>query len=119
MPFEVWGGEQLRDFTYVDDAVDAFLLAGSKPEAVGRVFNVGGTSPVSLRALAEMMVEINGGGRFEMRHFPEDRRKIDIGDFYANDTLLRETLGWGHHTTLETAIERTLEYYRRELPYYL
>ena len=38
-PFEVWGGEQLRDFTYVDDAVEAFLLAAAKPEAVGEVFN--------------------------------------------------------------------------------
>lgn len=119
MPFEVWGGEQLRDFTYVDDAVDAFLLAGLKPEAIGRVFNVGGTPPVSLHALAQMMVEINGGGRFEVREFPEERRKIDIGDFYSDDTLLRETLGWAHSTTIETAIERTLEYYRRELPYYL
>ncbi len=35
-PFEVWGGEQLRDFTYVDDAVDAFLLAATQPRAVGR-----------------------------------------------------------------------------------
>jgi UDP-glucose 4-epimerase len=119
MPFEVWGGDQLRDFTYVDDAVDAFLLAGSRPEAIGRVFNVGGTPPVSLRELARMMVEINGGGNFDVRPFPEDRRKIDIGDFYANDTLLRETLGWDHNTTLASAVEQTLEYYRRELPYYL
>ena len=41
-PFEVWGGEQLRDFTYVDDAVDAFLLAAAREDANGQVFNLGG-----------------------------------------------------------------------------
>ena len=118
-PFEVWGGEQLRDFTYVDDAVEAFLLAGSHPDAAGKIFNVGGTAPVSLRQLAEMMIEENGGGNFVVREFPPDRRKIDIGDFYADDTLLRKTLGWEHRTSLRTAVERTLDYYRRELSYYL
>ena len=118
-PFEVWGGEQLRDFTYVDDAVDAFLLAGARDESYGRVFNVGGTPPASLRELAQLMVDINGGGSFAVREFPEERKKIDIGDFYADDRLLRETLGWEHRTTLANAVEETLDYYRRELPYYL
>lgn len=118
-PFEVWGGDQLRDFTYVDDAVEAFLLAGSREEADGQVFNVGGTPPVSLRELAELMVSVNRGGNFIMREFPEDRRKIDIGDFYADDTWLRNTLGWEHRTSLRTAVERTLEYYSHELKHYL
>lgn len=117
--FEVWGGDQLRDFTYVDDAVDAFLIAGAHDEAAGGVFNVGGTPPVSLRELAELMVEVNGSGKFVVREFPEDRKKIDIGDFYADDTLIREVLGWEHHTSLSTAVHQTLEFYRHELPYYL
>jgi UDP-glucose 4-epimerase len=118
-PFEVWGGNQLRDFTYVDDAVNAFLLAGSHDEAVGGVFNVGGTPPVSLREMAELMVEVNGSGEFVVRDFPEDRRKIDIGDFYADYTLIHEVLGWEHHTSLASAVRQTLDYYRHELPYYL
>jgi UDP-glucose 4-epimerase len=118
-PFEVWGGEQLRDFTYVDDAVEAFLLAGSREEATGRIFNVGGNPPVSLRALADLMVEVNRGGNFTVKEFPAERKKIDIGDFYADDTLLRETLGWKHRTTLRSAIEKTLNYYSHELSYYI
>ncbi len=118
-PFEVWGGNQLRDFTYVDDAVDAFLLAGASEAAEGSVFNVGGTPPVSLRELAELMVEVNGGGKFVVREFPEDRRKIDIGDFYADDALIHEVLGWEHHTSLASAVRHTLDFYRHELSYYL
>lgn len=118
-PFEVWGGSQLRDFTYVDDAVEAFLLAASRSEAEGQVFNVGGTPPVTLLELAELLVDVNGGGTFVTREFPADRQKIDIGDFYADDTLIRKTLGWTHRTSLEAALEKTLGYYRQELPYYV
>jgi len=118
-PFEVWGGDQLRDFTYVDDAVEAFLLAGASADAAGRVFNVGGTAPVSLKGLAQLLVDINGSGRFTVRDFPEERLKIDIGDFYADDRAIRDALGWKHETTLRDALEQTLDYYRHELPYYL
>ncbi len=51
-PLEVWGGEQLRDFTYVDDCVDAMLLAGREEKANGRIFNLGGPSIINLKDLA-------------------------------------------------------------------
>jgi UDP-glucose 4-epimerase len=87
---EVWGGEQLRDFTYVDDAVEAFLLAAAKDEAIGEVFNLGGPPPVTLEELALTLVELNGGGAYVVRTFPADRKKIDIGDYYADDRLIRK-----------------------------
>ncbi|MBL9189241.1 MAG: NAD-dependent epimerase/dehydratase family protein [Opitutaceae bacterium] len=118
-PIEVWGGEQLRDFTYVEDAVEAFLLAAARPEAVGEVFNLGGPPPVSLQKLAAMLVELNGGGRFTVRAFPGDRKKIDIGDYFADDRLIGRKLGWKPRTDLRTALARTLEYYRRELAHYV
>ena len=118
-PFEVWGGGQRRDFTYVDDAVEAFLLAATRPEAVGGAFNLGGTAPVSLGELAELLVETNGGGSFIVREFPADRKKIDIGDYYADFSLIKRRLGWRPRTDLRTALARTLAYYRRELSSYL
>lgn len=118
-PFEVWGGEQWRDFTYVDDAVEAFLLAGAHPAAVGEVFNLGGPPPVTLRQLAEMLVAVNGGGKFAVKKFPGDRRKIDIGDFYADYGLITQKLGWRPRVALPTALARTLAYYRKELPHYV
>ncbi len=118
-PFEVWGGEQLRDFTYVDDAVEAFLLAAAKPEAVGEVFNLGGPPRVTLQRLAELLVEINRGGSFVVREFPADRRRIDIGDYFADGRLISRRLGWKPRTDLRTALERTVAYYRRELRHYV
>lgn len=118
-PIEVWGGEQLRDFTYVDDAVEAFLLAAAKAEGVGEVFNLGGPPAVSLRELAELMVEVHGGGEFVVREFPADRKKIDIGHYYADDRLIARKLGWKWRTNLRTALERTIAYYRAEWKHYL
>ena len=118
-PFEVWGGDQLRDFTYVDDAVEAFLLAASREAAIGKAFNLGGPPPVTLRQLAELLVKINGAGRFVVRKFPADRKQIDIGDYYADDRLIGRTLGWRPQTSVRAALTRTLAYYRKELRHYL
>ena len=118
-PIEVWGGAQLRDFTYVDDAVEAFLLAAAHPQAIGGVFNLGGPPPVTLQRLAELLVEINGSGEIVVREFPADRKRIDIGDYYADDRLIRRKLGWRARTGLRAALTQTLAYYCKELRHYL
>jgi UDP-glucose 4-epimerase len=118
-PFEVWGGEQWRDFTYVDDAAEAFLLAAARDEAIGEAFNLGGPPRVTLRGLAELLVRLNDGGEFVVRDFPADRKKIDIGDYYADDRLIREKLGWRPRTDLRAALRQTLAYYRAELRHYV
>ncbi len=118
-PFEVWGGEQLRDFTYVGDCVDALIRAAASEAAEGEVFNLGGPPPVTLHELADLMVECNGGGEYRVKAFPADRRKIDIGDFYADWSLIRSRLGWRPRTSLRSAVIRTLAFYRDELANYL
>jgi len=112
--FEVWGdGSQRRDFTYVDDAVEAFLLAASDPGAHGLAFNLGGERAVTLAELAELAVAANGAGSYRVVPFPEDRRAIDIGDFEADDRKIRDLLGWRPTVTLEDGLARSLAYYRR------
>jgi UDP-glucose 4-epimerase len=116
--FEVWGGEQLRDFTYVDDAVEAFLLAATSEHADGQVYNLGGCEVISLRELAKLLVKINGGGEFQVGEFPAERKRIDIGDYYADDRSIRGELGWEPQVSLRDGIARTLDYYRDHLKHY-
>jgi UDP-glucose 4-epimerase len=118
-PFEVWGGDQLRDLTFVDDAIEAFLLAAGDEKAEGAVFNLGGPPPVTLQHLAETLVKLNRGGTFTVKQFPTERKKIDIGDFYADDRLIRRKLGWKPRTDLTSALTQTLAYYRSELKHYV
>lgn len=118
-PFEVWGGEQLRDFTYVDDCVDAMLMAAISEKANGQVFNLGGDCVNSLKDLAKRLVEANGSGNYINRAFPDDRKKIDIGDYYSDYTLIRETLGWKPKIPLEEGLKKTIEFYRKNMEYYI
>jgi UDP-glucose 4-epimerase len=105
-------GSQLRDLTYVDDAVDAFLLAAERDEANGRVYNLGGPPPVSLIDLAHVVVDAAGSGSIRTIPFPEDRKSIDIGDFYADWSAIGRELGWRPAVPVEEGVKRTLEYYR-------
>jgi UDP-glucose 4-epimerase len=116
--FEVWGGEQLRDFTFVDDAVDAFLLAATDADS-GRVYNLGGAEVVSLETVAQLLVQVAGSGSYVIREFPVERKRIDIGDYYAEDALIESALGWSPRVTLEEGLRRTVAYYRAHLDAYL
>jgi UDP-glucose 4-epimerase len=118
-PFEVWGGEQLRDFTYVDDAVEAFLLAAASPEAAGQVYNLGGPTVLTLQQMADLLVEAAGGGTYTVREFPADRKRIDIGDYYADDQSIRRALGWEPKVAERDGLARTLAFYRAHLDAYL
>jgi UDP-glucose 4-epimerase len=118
-PFEVWDGRQLRDFSYVDDTVDAFLLAAVNQEANGRVFNLGGDCVISLKDLADLLIEKNGGGEYTVCPFPSKRKRIDIGDYHANDGLIRSVLGWEPKVSLREGLARTLIFYREHLEHYL
>ena len=118
-PFEVWDGDQLRDFTYVDDAVDALLLAAASEEANGQDLNLGGDRAISLRDLADLLVDVNGGGEYSVRTFPADRKRIDIGDYYADFGSIRATLGWAPKVPLRDGLARTLAFYREHLPHYV
>ena len=126
-PFEVWGGEQLRDYTYVDDCVSALQLAASSDVAVGQIYNMGGCGePVSLLETAETLVaaarDLNlplAKEPFVLRVYPSERKKIDIGDYYADDHKIRLQLGWQPQVGLREGLRRTLAYYATELEHYL
>ncbi len=118
-PFEVWDGPQLRDFTFVHDAVDAFLMAAVSEAADGRAFNLGGDCVISLRDLAALLVTINGSGEYVVRDYPADRKRIDIGDYYADYNLIRSVLGWEPRTTLRDGLLATLDFYRANLAHYV
>lgn len=117
--FEVWEGQQLRDFTFVDDAVDAFLMAAASEAANGQLFNLGGDSVVSLSELADLLVKVNKGGQYRVHSFPADRKQIDIGDYYADFSLIHSTLGWVPKVSLQEGLDRSLAFYREHLSHYL
>lgn len=118
-PIRVFGeGQQRRDFNFVDDVVDALLLAAMSEKSVGQVYNLGSAEVVPLKALAEMLVEVNGSGSYELAPFPEDLKSIDIGDYYGDFRKIASDLGWNPKVSLREGLQQTIEYYRRNARFY-
>jgi UDP-glucose 4-epimerase len=118
-PIQVFGtGGQRRDFNFVSDVVDALLRAAASDQSAGQIFNLGHSEHVDLKELAELLIRINGSGRYELIPFPEDRKTIDIGDYYANFDKIRRVLGWSPQVPVETGLSKTLEYYREHHAHY-
>lgn len=111
-PIKVFGdGKQLRDFNYVDDCVNALLLAGISDTTNGKVYNLGSPEVIGLKALAELIVDLGYGGTFKLIPFPPERKAIDIGDYYSDFNLIAQELGWKPKITFEEGLRRTVEFY--------
>jgi len=111
-------GSQLRDFSFIDDTVDAFLLAGLSDAAIGNVFNLAGTEPASLLEVTRLLVELAGRGDYVLAPFPPEKKAIDVGSVYADDTRLRRTLGWEPRVDLTSGLQRTLDFFRAHRAHY-
>jgi UDP-glucose 4-epimerase len=119
-PLTIYGnGMQVRDFNYVDDAIDALLLAALSKTANGQIYNLGSDDPINLLNLAKLMIEICGEGCYELLTFPEERKRIDIGDFYGDYRKIRSKLGWRPKVSLRDGLVQTIAYYQEHLQHYL
>jgi len=111
-------GQQQRDFDYIDDVVEALLVVAANTNAAGQVYNLGGDEPISLLALAQLLIEVNGSGRYRIVPFPPERERIDIGDFCGDYARIREQLGWRPRVPLREGLARTLAFYRQHREQY-
>jgi nucleoside-diphosphate-sugar epimerase len=117
---EVWGdGLQIRDFNYVDDVTDAMLMAALSEQSNGQIYNLGSPERFNLKDLAALMIKVHGRGEYAVVPFPEDRKPIDIGDYYADYRKIRGALNWNPRHALDQGLTRTLEYYYQFIHDYL
>ncbi len=117
---QVFGdGSQIRDFIYVDDAVEAFLAAGVCEDCNGGAFNVGGDEHMAHRDLVKLLTELAGSGGYRFVAWPAEKKAIDIGSFYADSSLFKQKAGWTPQVSLADGLARTLAYYRAHLTHYL
>jgi UDP-glucose 4-epimerase len=111
-PIPIFGsGKILRDFLYVDDCVEALLLAAVEPRAVGEVLNVGHDRPSTFLEVAELLREIIPGTRLEFTDFTPERKAQEPGDFVSDITKIRGLLGWEPKTSLRDGLARTAAFY--------
>jgi UDP-glucose 4-epimerase len=109
---DIYGdGTQLRDFNYVDDCVRALKLCGSSELADGKIYNLGGSEITELNSVARLLADLSPGTTYRTISFPTDRKRIDIGDYYGDYSLIRSELGWEPTVKLKDGLFKTLEYY--------
>ena len=117
---QVFGdGSQVRDFVYVDDAVDGFLRAAADELCWGDVFNVGGDEPISHRSLVSLLLGVAGTGSVRYVDWPPEKKRIDIGSFYSDSTRFRATTGWRPMVSVREGLERTVAFYREHMAHYV
>jgi UDP-glucose 4-epimerase len=112
------GGGQVRDFTFVDDACEAFLLAASNPECHGKTFNLSGER-ASLAEVAEILSSLRPGLKVKKVEFPAEGKSIDIGDYYGNSEKFYAATRWQPRTNLTDGLATSLDYFAPRLGSYL
>jgi UDP-glucose 4-epimerase len=110
-------GEQRRDFNYIDDVVDAFLLTSCKPELQGQVFNLGAYEHFSLLDFVQILQRYCDF-EYESIPFPPEHKVIDIGDYYGDFSRFRAATGWEPKVSLEEGLRRTVEYFKPRIHLY-
>lgn len=106
------GGRQVRDFNYVDDVVDALLLAVTRDACLGRFFNLGFTPAHSLCEFIDVLRQFCTFP-VEVVPFPQGAGLIDIGDYYGDCSRFEKVTGWHPRYDLGEGLPRTIEFYRQ------
>jgi len=112
-PILIFGdGSQLRDYNYIDDVVNAMLLAATTDMCCGEVLNLGSKEVFSLTETAKVFLKLVPEGELKYVPFPNDRLRIDIGDYQGDFSKISRELGWSPAVNFEEGLRKTLEYYR-------
>ena len=119
-PIQVFGdGKQRRDYNYVEDVLDALILAATEENAIGQVYNLGASDPLSLEETAKIMCHKIEGSDYQMIPFPEDRKAIDVGDFICDYSAFRNQFEWQPKVNFDEGIQRSFQYFKDEIEHYI
>lgn len=116
---QVYGdGQQLRDYNYVDDVIDAFLRTGASDAANGEAYNLGSNEHIRFIDLVRKVIAAAGSGGLEQVDWPQDRKVIESGDYAANTAKIEAALGWRPTVSLDEGLARTVAFYHEYRQYY-
>ena len=112
-------GNQIRDYIYIDDLVEAILGLMAQDSSMAQIFNVGSGVATNFKDMVETIVSKVGSGKVEYVAWPEDYKKIETGDADIDISKLNQATGWTPKISLEEGISRMIEYYKENKEHYL
>jgi len=112
-------GTQLRDYIFVDDIINAMLKCSAADNAAGEIINVGSGVSTRFCDMVRTVVSCIDNGKIEFIPWPDDYEKIETGDISVDISKLKALTAWQPHVSIEEGINRTYEYYKKFLSYYI
>jgi len=117
-PLTIFGeGEQLRDYIYIDDVVEAFAIVGVHPNPKSGIYNIGSGKGISFTEMATQVAELTGA-EIKKIPYPENQKVFETGHFYADISRAKEELGWEPKMDFREGLEKTVNFYRENLKKY-
>jgi nucleoside-diphosphate-sugar epimerase len=110
--FEMTGGEQTREFNYVDDIVDGFIKAAVTPRAIGEIINIGNSQEYKIRDVVAMVLKLMNSP-LKPKFGALAYRPGETWHFYCNNTKAREILGWRPKVSLEDGLRMTIDWFQK------
>ncbi|MBN1481267.1 NAD-dependent epimerase/dehydratase family protein [candidate division KSB1 bacterium] len=111
-------GKQTRDYIYIDDVVDAFMRASLLSTADNDIFFIGSGVETLFIDMVKQVIQAVGRGRYVHVPFPPERESIDIRKFVITFAKFQKATGWHPKVDLTTGVQRTVDFYRRNLEHY-
>ena len=112
-------GRQLRDYIYVEDITEAFLLSAANSASSGEIINLGSGYSSEFGEMVNTIIGIVGTGEIKYVDWPANYERIETGNFQVDISKLKSLTGWAPSFTLEQGIRKTYEYYKSELSHYI
>ena len=106
---EISPGEQVRDYCFIDDIVEAVFLSMANDDASGSVFNIASGNPISIKQVVEKVIDIVGSGNPKFGAVPY--RDGESMELYADVSLAKKVLSWSARTTLSDGLTKTIAHY--------
>ena len=112
-PFRVNGlGEDLKDFVYIDDVVDALVVVMSSTVRSG-IYNVGSGTGVKFADVARMIMDECKTGSYELVPFPPELEKFEVGSLYFDITKIKKELEWSPRVDIHEGIKKMVAFYKK------
>ena len=112
-PINLSKGNQLRDFCYIDDVIDAIILCLKSKKANGHIFNVGSGKPITVKDIVKKIVTITGNGN--LRFNKKITKKKENLQLYPSIKKIRSKIGWKQKTSLDIGLKKTINFYKNIL----
>ena len=112
-------GKQIRDYIYVEDLIDAFILASVSDNTSGETYNIGSGTGTAFIDMVETIIDVVDKGKVEYASWPDDYLNVETGDYITDISKISSGLGWKPRIELREGIEKAFNYYAKYLKHYL